>query len=193
MTEQSTSSGYTADLALADRLHRQKLYDQQVRARLLRYARRVGWPAQTVVDASERPLHRMAARKAAPPPAPAHPFAKWPFICPCQTALVEPGSYDGQVELVPPPFLQGSGTERGISVDACLALEISNLWKLGIQTLECCCGHGRRAPYIAVIPEHAWLMRDLEYAYEGHMTNDDPPVLRTEIFVAKSLLPNLRV
>lgn len=74
----------------------------------------------------------------------------------------EMGSYEGQVELVPPDFLRRSDG-RGICVDVCLALEISRLWRAGIKTTGCCCGHGKPLAYIGVIPEHIGQMKEMGY------------------------------
>ncbi len=31
---------------------------------------------------------------------------------------------------------------RQVSIDVCMVEEIYNLWKRGIKTIGCCCGHG---------------------------------------------------
>lgn len=71
-------------------------------------------------------------------------------------------SYKGQVEMVPPPFLRRDDG-RGICVDVCLALEVSQLWAAGIKTTGCCCGHGKAPPYIGVAPEHIEAMKAAGY------------------------------
>lgn len=43
-------------------------------------------------------------------------------------------------------------TKSGIDVDGCLVGEINRLNNDGIQTIGCCCGHGRAVGYIQVDP-----------------------------------------
>lgn len=78
----------------------------------------------------------------------------------------EIGSYDGQVELVPPDHMRRED-ERGICVDVCLALEVSQLWREGITTTGCCCGHGKSGnaglAYIGVVPDDIPRMKALGY------------------------------
>jgi hypothetical protein len=74
----------------------------------------------------------------------------------------EAGSYNGQVELVPPPFLTRTDG-RGICVDVCLALEITRLWALGIETTGCCCGHGYLPAYIGVSDGSIQAMKGMGY------------------------------
>ena len=40
--------------------------------------------------------------------------------------------------------------KRVVDIDVCLALEIKNLWWMGIHTIESCCGHNKVDGYIAV-------------------------------------------
>lgn len=80
----------------------------------------------------------------------------------CKCRDVEIGSYDAQVELVPPPFLRREDG-RGICVDACLALEISKLWARGIATTGCCCGHNKKPAYIGVVETDVLSMKRLGY------------------------------
>lgn len=74
----------------------------------------------------------------------------------------ETQTYEGAVELVPPDFMKRDDG-RGICVDVCLALEITAIWRQGIRTTGCCCGHGRRPPYIGVAFEHIDQMKTLGY------------------------------
>ena len=39
---------------------------------------------------------------------------------------------------------------RTVGVDACIAEVIRHLWSKGIETLGCCCGHGREDPSLIV-------------------------------------------
>ena len=84
-----------------------------------------------------------------------------PHLC----AGARPQEYTGQVELVPPAFM-ARDDGRGICVDVCLALEVSQLWRLGIRTTGCCCGHGEHPAYIGVADEHIETMKRLGYAVQ---------------------------
>ena len=35
-------------------------------------------------------------------------------------------------------------------VDKCLSILVDEMNKLGIKTIECCCGHGNQPPWIAI-------------------------------------------
>lgn len=54
-------------------------------------------------------------------------------------------------------------TMNDVSVDGCLVGEINHLNNLGITTIGCCCGHGKRQGYIQVTPLHIEKMINLEY------------------------------
>lgn len=49
------------------------------------------------------------------------------------------------------------------SVDKCLLPEVISLWEQGIKTTGCCCGHGKKIPYIGVRPEFIKQMISLGY------------------------------
>ena len=50
-----------------------------------------------------------------------------------------------------------------VTVDACLADEILELWNQGIHTTGCCCGHGKILGFIGVIDEDIPKMKELGY------------------------------
>lgn len=78
------------------------------------------------------------------------------------------GEYTGMVELIPPHFIQRDD-DRGICVDVCLALEVSNLWKIGVVTTGSCCGHGRLPPSICVRDDYDNKMLSLGYSrFDGY-------------------------
>ena len=71
-----------------------------------------------------------------------------------------------------------------IEVDTCLVDEIELLWKQGIHTCGCCCGHGKIG-FIQVIDEDIKNMRQL--GYEQHLYSDEfGGVNRKDAFVPKS-------
>lgn len=71
-----------------------------------------------------------------------------------------------------------------ICVDACLADEITELWKKGIRTMGCCCGHGRYLGMIQVLPEDAPKM--LALGYEFYIYSEEDNFSRADAFIPKS-------
>lgn len=70
------------------------------------------------------------------------------------------GEYRCQVEIM---FSQQSGREP-ICVDTCLQYEIHELiFKHNVNTIGCCCGHGRKQAYIQVSPQSVQKMHELGY------------------------------
>lgn len=75
----------------------------------------------------------------------------------CQCNNVEMGSYDNQRTIPVPAHMAyykrcrlNNGLQPFISVDKCCVPELVLLWKNGIHTYGCCCGHGKERPYINV-------------------------------------------
>lgn len=92
----------------------------------------------------------------------------------CRCVNVEMGSYANQEVLTPP----WGGKPAGI--DRCLQDEIEGLWRLGIVTVECCCGHNVTTGYIAVGAGHEPTMRSLGYQPDPRLPD------RAEIFLPKT-------
>ncbi len=63
------------------------------------------------------------------------------------------------------PVNIGAGYKEKITMDACISYEIRDLWKKGIRTLGCCCGHGRLLGFIQVVEEDIPKMEDLGYQH----------------------------
>lgn len=59
-----------------------------------------------------------------------------------------------------------------VNVDKCLMPEIAILWNLGIDTVECCCGHHWDIGYIAVYPEDVERMKQLGYKNDPRVDNE---------------------
>lgn len=74
--------------------------------------------------------------------------------------------------LIPPKgFLKCNTSDEEkteVTVDACIAEEIMNLWKHGIHTTGCCCGHGKVLGFIGVIDEDIPKMKALGYQQYIH-------------------------
>lgn len=91
--------------------------------------------------------------------------------------------------LIPPKGLikyncEDKPKER-VSVDGCLADEIEELWRKGIKTTGCCCGHGRELGFIEVTEDCIPMMEELGYAhyiYEPEFGGAD----RKDAFIPKS-------
>lgn len=54
-------------------------------------------------------------------------------------------------------------TMNSVSVDGCLIGEVNKLLDNGINTIGCCCGHGKKQGYIQVSPDDIETMKKLEY------------------------------
>ena len=59
-------------------------------------------------------------------------------------------SYDG-VTVTLPTWVDALKTNRTVSIDNCILQAIVNLWDASIETLSCCCGHGKLPPSIVVV------------------------------------------
>lgn len=92
------------------------------------------------------------------------------------------GEYTGQVLLAAPTFLKHKWPS-GIGIDVCLALEIQELWKAGVETSGHCCGHGMSDPFISVWPNSVEKMRALGYEQLPH-----PDPSRNDHFKAKTAI-----
>jgi len=70
-------------------------------------------------------------------------------------------------------FYNAPGKEKrtNICIDGCLVDEIIFLWRLGIETTSCCCGHQGKFPaHIMVLGAAIWKMQFL--SYEHRQRND---------------------
>ncbi|MBR4472493.1 MAG: hypothetical protein IKS55_02540 [Oscillospiraceae bacterium] len=71
------------------------------------------------------------------------------------------GEFKCYVELIES---RGPGYDpKIICVDTCLQHEIFELRRIGINTIGCCCGHGRKEAYIQVSPQSVKKMHELGY------------------------------
>jgi hypothetical protein len=52
-----------------------------------------------------------------------------------------------------------------VGIDVCIASEIGKLWMSGIETVECCCGHGHMRPSVIVKEESIPKMEQLGYRH----------------------------
>lgn len=46
-----------------------------------------------------------------------------------------------------------SSPESGISIDACIAEELADAWRMGVRTLGSCCGHGKTGLSVVLIQD----------------------------------------
>ena len=70
------------------------------------------------------------------------------------------GEYRCQVEIIFSP----QSERKPICVDTCLQHEIHELiFKHNVNTIGCCCGHGRKQAYIQVSPQSVQKMHGLGY------------------------------
>ena len=66
-----------------------------------------------------------------------------------------PVLYNCEKEVIYPPenFIEyncADGYKESVCVDKCIAREIEELWRQGVKTTGCCCGHGRKLGFIQV-------------------------------------------
>jgi hypothetical protein len=69
---------------------------------------------------------------------------------------VDFGTYENAVQIITP---QGNKA----TIDICMIPEIKWLWDQGVQTIECCCGHGKLPGYVAVTDDSRPIMDRLGY------------------------------
>ena len=77
------------------------------------------------------------------------------------------------------------GHKSVIPVDECLANEIEELWRKGIRTTGCCCGHGIWLGFIEVVDEDILKMEQMgyvHYIYEREFGGKE----RMDTFIPKS-------
>jgi len=63
------------------------------------------------------------------------------------------------------PVNIGEGFKTKITMDACISAEVYFLWKKGIRTMGCCCGHGRLLGFIQVVEDDITKMEELGYQH----------------------------
>lgn len=63
------------------------------------------------------------------------------------------------------PVNIGKGYREKITMDACISYEVHDLWKKGIRTMGCCCGHGRMLGFIQVVEDDITKMEGLGYQH----------------------------
>lgn len=93
----------------------------------------------------------------------------------CSCIDIAMGSYDNQISLKAPDWSR----HNIIGIDACIAIEVWNLWKIGIVTTGCCCGHNIAPPYIGVELEFIPMMKDMGYKVQLNniRPGDKPPFI----------------
>lgn len=83
------------------------------------------------------------------------------------------------------PYNSCEGFKEQVTVDACLAEEIKDLWNKGVVTCGCCCGHGRSLGWIGVDDSSIPIMESL--GYEHYIYEEEfGGVERKDGFIPKS-------
>lgn len=78
----------------------------------------------------------------------------------CKCKNVVPGSY----EVAIPVWYDNR--KRVVGIDHCIVLEILELWKREIITIESCCGHNKVTGYIAV--DECCIDKMIKLGYKQH-------------------------
>ena len=81
----------------------------------------------------------------------------------CNCINVEVGSYNNQIWVHSPAHMP---KDNGYCLDLCIAEEIMSLWRIGITTTGCCCGHSKSTGYIGVIDQDIPKMKSLGYSVQ---------------------------
>lgn len=88
--------------------------------------------------------------------------------CSCPR-YVTAGSYNNQIWVHAPAHMP---KDNGYCIDRCIAEEVMSLWRLGITTLGCCCGHNSSiAAYIQVVKSDIKRMKELGYKKQVNTFN----------------------
>jgi len=82
-------------------------------------------------------------------------------MCDCINVAI--GSYDNQVQVIRPNHMMVDNRILDICLDRCIADEVIQLWKIGISTTGCCCGHNIKQGYIGVEFEDITKMKKIGY------------------------------
>jgi len=93
------------------------------------------------------------------------------YVCRCDLDKIADDEYrySQQVLLELPEFSrdrqrrQKKGLTTAICVDPCIAGNIQKLWRNSIETLGCCCGHGKERAWVSVHPDNYVQMFELGY------------------------------
>jgi len=78
----------------------------------------------------------------------------------CDCVDVEIGSYGNQIQVSAPEHMRGLSLgcmtiRESICLDRCIANEVQALWRDGVTTTGCCCGHNKTTGYIGVYGEES--------------------------------------
>lgn len=87
---------------------------------------------------------------------------EWKCSCGPEVKVQE---YQNQVWVPAPPHMP---KEKGYCLDRCVAQEVMQLWKDGITTTGCCCGHNAMEPYIGVIDQDIPSMKAKGYVVHSN-------------------------
>lgn len=83
----------------------------------------------------------------------------------CYCKNVEVGTYKNQIEVDVPVEMRNKFSRKIFSLDTCISSEVKSLWRKGIVTTGCCCGHNKLLPYIGVYGlESINKMKELGYS-----------------------------
>lgn len=93
------------------------------------------------------------------------------------------GSWEQSIKIKAPTW----SSKEYIWIDKCLVDEIKYLWKLGIETTGCCCGHKQSLPYIGVDYYNIGSMIELGYIMETNPHLNDNGSKRMDNFYPKSI------
>lgn len=102
--------------------------------------------------------------------------------------------YGNCITLELPDWYVKYRNNREVSIDSCIADDIKYIWSLGIETLGCCCGHGKPELTGKSVIVGVDLAKD-DCDMLGHMlfvrTGDSWNILQWQQFEGESRLINI--
>lgn len=96
--------------------------------------------------------------------------------CTCKNIVPQSKEcYEQQIVVKVPNWITITGCtgekKESVCLDPCIAAEVIELWRKGIVTTGCCCGHKKHPAYIGVMDEFIPSMKKL--GYEVQPNNSD--------------------
>ena len=118
----------------------------------------------------------------------------------CKCKNIEIGSHDANIPIEMPDFIndymvkrRGKRSHKILMIDKCIAGEILTLWKHGIITTGCCCGHNKIQPYIGVIFEDISAMKSMDYQVQHNQSRPGDEDSFCPKFITKKFKPSIQL
>ena len=100
--------------------------------------------------------------------------------CTCKNIIPQSKeAFNQQIVIKVPDYLDirmnapGAEKKEYVAIDPCIAAEIIELWRKGVVTTGCCCGHNIMEPYIGVRKDCISIMKELGYSIQYNECKPD--------------------